>query len=219
MFHAIFFDMDGVTIDSEPQWHESERELMSEHGYEWQESDQIACLGGPLWRVGEYMARKVDSEKSGAWFTEALIEKQISKMKRGTEVLPGVAPLIASFRSFSIPIALVSASPRSILNAALTGGIHELFDFTISSDDVEKTKPDPEPYLTAARQAGVDIAHSLVIEDSFTGISSGKSAGAYVLAVPHFIDVVEEERLKVASTLVGMTAEKAYSLFIEPLSA
>ena len=213
MFHAVFFDMDGVTIDSEPQWHQSERELMAEHGYQWQESDQIACLGGPLWRVGDYMSKKAASPLGGEWFTNALIEKQIEKMQKGAEVLPGVVSLIGSFRAFGIPIALVSASPRSIMDAVLLGGVGELFDFSISSDDVLRTKPEPEPYLKAAERSGVDIAQSLVIEDSFTGISSAQSAGAFVLAVPHFIDVTETERLKVVSSLVGLEAETIYSKF------
>lgn len=213
MFHAAFFDMDGVTIDSEPQWHLSERELMQEHGYSWQESDQIACLGGPLWRVGEYMSAKANSDKGGTWFMNALIEKQISRMREGIEILPGVTELVASFREYEIPVALVSASPRLILDAVFGSAHHDLFDFTISSDDVVQTKPHPEPYLTAANQAGVDITKSLVIEDSFTGITSGKSAGAYVLAIPHFIEVPEEERVKVASSLVGLGAEQIFSKF------
>lgn len=213
MFNAVFFDMDGVTVDSEPQWHASERELMSEHGYTWLEEDQVACLGGPLSRVGEYMAVKASSDKPGSWFTEALILKQMEKMREGTLVLPGVLDLIHAFRKFSIPVALVSASPRRIMDAALAGISDTLFDFTISSDDVTMTKPDPQPYLMAAQRAGVDIKKSLVIEDSKTGIASATAAGAYVLAIPHFISVEPDARTKVVMTLQGLTPEAIFKLF------
>ena len=213
MFNAVFFDMDGVTIDSEPQWHDSERELMAEFGYAWQEEDQVACLGGPLSRVGLYMAAKVHSSHDGAWFTQALIEKQMEKMSSGADVLPGVFELITEIRAAQLPVALVSASPRNIMNAVLKGLPEGLFDFSISSDDVKNTKPDPDPYLLAAQKAGVDISHSLVIEDSLTGIHSAKSAGSWVLAVPHFIKVKQEERLRTVPSLAGLTFSRIQELF------
>ena len=213
MFDAIFFDMDGVTIDSEPQWHLSERELMAEFGYEWQEVDQIACLGGPLSRVGIYMAEKVQNVHDGAWFTNALISKQIEKMRNGVEILPGVESLISDFRSLKLPIALVSASPRRIMDVALDVLPSGFFDFSISSDDVERTKPHPDPYLLAAKKIGVDIHNCLVIEDSMTGITSARAAGAWILAVPHYIDVPAEERLRKVTSLAGLTAAYVEELF------
>ena len=47
-FDAVFFDMDGLMVDSEPEWFQSEIEVTRPFGYTWLESDQIACLGGPL---------------------------------------------------------------------------------------------------------------------------------------------------------------------------
>ena len=58
-FDAIFFDMDGLMVDSEPQWFESEIEVTKPFGYTWLEEDQVACLGGPLTRVGQYMFDKL----------------------------------------------------------------------------------------------------------------------------------------------------------------
>jgi len=131
----------------------------------------------------------------------------------GTEILPGVMELIHAFRQYSIPIALVSASPRRIMDAALSGIPGNIFDFTISSDDVTQTKPNPEPYLSAAEKAGVDIREALVIEDSKTGIASASAAGAYVLAIPHFISIEPSQRIKIASTLEGLTPADIYGLF------
>jgi phosphoglycolate phosphatase-like HAD superfamily hydrolase len=47
-FEAVFFDMDGLMVDSEPEWFLSEVEVTKPFGYTWLEVDQIACLGGPL---------------------------------------------------------------------------------------------------------------------------------------------------------------------------
>jgi len=52
-FEAVFFDMDGLTVDSEPQWLISESEVVAPFGYQWTQKDQIACLGGPLEKLGD----------------------------------------------------------------------------------------------------------------------------------------------------------------------
>jgi len=46
-FEAVFFDMDGLMVDSEPEWLLSEIEVTAPFGYSWLETDQVACLGGP----------------------------------------------------------------------------------------------------------------------------------------------------------------------------
>lgn len=53
----------------------------------------------------------------------------------------------------------------------------------ISAEDVEFGKPHPEPYLTAARNLGVDISDCVVFEDSSSGAEAGRAAGATVVAV------------------------------------
>ena len=52
-FEAIFFDMDGTLVDTEPYWLAAETELMERYGYTWTLDDQKNCLGGPLPRVGQ----------------------------------------------------------------------------------------------------------------------------------------------------------------------
>ena len=64
-YSAVFFDMDGLLVDSEPLWLESETEMMAQYGYHWLESDQAACLGGPLDRVGDYMSGLIGGKRDG----------------------------------------------------------------------------------------------------------------------------------------------------------
>ena len=71
-FDAVFFDMDGLMVDSEPQWLISETQLTGEYGYEWTSQDQVACLGGPLTRVGEYMYEKCKRAQSPEFFPEGV---------------------------------------------------------------------------------------------------------------------------------------------------
>ena len=62
-------------------------------------------------------------------------------------------------------------------------GITDLFDEIVTGDDIEKGKPDPQPYLRALGKLGISGAGSIVIEDSKIGIISAQKAGCDVLAI------------------------------------
>jgi beta-phosphoglucomutase-like phosphatase (HAD superfamily) len=79
------------------------------------------------------------------------------------------------------------------------------FDVVVSGDDVEKSKPDPAPYLLAAKQLSVDILKCLVLEDSITGVQSGLASGAKVIGIPHLVQMSEHPNLRVISSLDEIT--------------
>jgi beta-phosphoglucomutase-like phosphatase (HAD superfamily) len=112
---------------------------------------------------------------------------------------------------------MVSASPRNIVNAVLSGVDHD-FATTISSDDVKKTKPDPEGYLKAAEFFGVDITNCLVFEDSLTGVAAATASGAFLIAVPHFVTVNESPRVRVIKSLEELNIEVLANYYTEFVS-
>ena len=189
--------MDGLTIDSEPQWLEVERELTARFGYEWTLEDQAHCLGGPLSRVGQYMSDLVDGSESGDYFHRELINVMADKVRKRAVFMPGAQSLIKNLHLSGVPMALVSASPRIIVDAALAHIQPLPFSTTISSDDVKRTKPDPEGYLKAAHDLKVDIRNSLILEDSLTGVTAARASGAKVIAVPHLVKIERDFQTKV----------------------
>ena len=196
-FDAVFFDMDGLMVDSEPEWLQSEIDVTAPFGYTWLEEDQIACLGGPLSRVGQYMYDKCAQQQSPEFFTQSLIDTQAAKMRGNTPTMPGAVELVRELQSHGVKTALVSASPRNIVDAVLDNLGHDLFPFSISSDDVVNTKPHPDAYLKAANISQSDIANCLVFEDSLTGMKAATSSGAYLIAVPHLVSIDESARVRV----------------------
>jgi HAD superfamily hydrolase (TIGR01509 family) len=211
-FDAVFFDMDGLLVDSEPVWLLSETELTSAFGYEWTLEDQVACLGGPLSKVGRYMFEKCGQQKSPSYFTQTLIDIQVSKMREETPTMPGALELVKQLQDNGVKTALVSASPRNIVDAVLENLGAELFPFSISADDVENTKPNPECYLMAASIAQVQIKDCLIFEDSLTGMQSAQQSGAYLVAVPHLVTIEESMRVRVISSLEQLSFSKLQSL-------
>jgi HAD superfamily hydrolase (TIGR01509 family) len=211
-FEAVFFDMDGLMVDSEPEWLLSEIEVTAPFGYRWQDEDQVACLGGPLSKVGQYMFDKCGQVQSPQFFTQTLIDTQVARMRGNTPTMPGAIELVRELQSQGVKTALVSASPRNIVDAVLDNLGHDLFPFSISSDDVTNTKPDPEAYVKAATMSGSDITNCLVFEDSLTGMNAAIASGAYLVGVPHLVSIAESSRVRVIKSLEQLSYAKIKEL-------
>jgi len=199
-FSAAFFDMDGLFLDSEPQWHQSQQEICARYSYSWDDDDQRICIGGPLSRVGDYISDICAHDMSGPQVVEELTQMMLVKLSTKAILMPGAFDAVERV-SQVMPVALVSASPRILMDAALTTLPENFFQFTISADDVNRTKPFPDPYLEAAKRMGVAPSSCVVFEDSLTGIASAKSAGCAVVAVPHYVDVALAPKVRVVTSL------------------
>ena len=96
--------------------------------------------------------------------------------------MPGAGNLVRALAAARKRLALVTSSRRRQAETALAvHGLRAHFARVIGAEDVERTKPDPEPYLAAARALGVDPARCVVIEDSLAGCRSGAAAGCHVV--------------------------------------
>ena len=205
MFQAILFDMDGLFIDSEPDWHAAETEMMRGFGYDWQASDQLQCLGGPLSRVTEYMSKCLNGEVEPEVLGTKIIEQMKVRLSSKISYMPGSIEFSKLIEEANIPQALVSASPRALVDTVIENLPKNYFKKTVASGDIARTKPFPDPYLHAAKLLEVDIEHCLIFEDSPTGITAAKSSGAFVIAIPHFIQISEEARLKVIDSFLNVS--------------
>jgi len=208
---AVLFDMDGLLVDTEPYWLETERELMADFGVIWQSEDQLYCLGGPMQKVGDYMSSLAQNRESSEWFAEELINRMAKKFENIT-LMPGVADLLDEIAALNLPTALVSASPRRLVDAVLASFPVSPFTVTISANDVTRGKPHPDPYLKAAAILGINITRSLIIEDSPTGVTAARASGAFVVAVPHIAPVEPAVRSTIIDTLLGRKLKELWHL-------
>lgn len=208
---GIFFDMDGLLVDTEPYWLQTERELMAEFGVHWRSEDQLFCLGGPMEKVGRYMSDLAESKQSPEWFASALIDRMAEKFNL-ISPMPGISQLLSEISKNHIPAALVSASPRRLVDAVLASIPNHPFALSISADDVVRGKPHPDPYLKAATLLQVAIENSLILEDSPTGVTAARASGAWVVAVPHIAPIAPAERSVVIETLAGASVASLWNL-------
>jgi HAD superfamily hydrolase (TIGR01509 family) len=207
MFQAVLFDMDGLFIDSEPDWHDAESSIMKSNGYDWAPQDQLQCLGGPLTRVTEYMSKCLDGRKSPDQLGKLIVDEMVRRLSGQVAKMPGAIEFSRKVAEANIPQALVSASPRVIVDAVLTGMSEKYFAKSVASGDIERTKPFPDPYLHAAKLLAVDIQKCIIFEDSPTGLTAARASGAFVVGIPHYVVVEEEARLKIIKSFSDIGLE------------
>jgi len=205
---AILFDMDGTLIDSEPLWLEAEIEIMEELGCNWDQQDQINCLGGPIDKTENYMQDRSNNIKPFGYFTKKLDDVMEQKLSTKLDLIPNALEIINECKRSELKMALVTASSGRLMRAVLKRFPVGIFDTVVSYDDVERSKPDPEPYLLAAKTLGVDITNCVVLEDSLTGVQSGLSAGAQVIGIPHLVKMPSNPNLRVVESLSEINMDR-----------
>lgn len=214
-FSAVLFDMDGTLVDTEPKWFASETELMARFDYEWTLQDQAHCLGGPLDRVGRYMFDRVGEKQSPEYFTDTLISLTAERLRDGAQLMDGAQELMSLCEGLNLPMALVSASPRVLVDAVLDNLKGHNFAISISSDDVADVKPNPEGYLAAAKFLNVAIEECLILEDSAIGVAAASASGGLVIAIPHLVPIAEGERVRVISSVSDLSRKRLQDLYLE----
>ena len=187
---AIFFDFDGVLLDTEPVHCACWAEVLAPAGLDltW-EYYRDQCIGIDDRDMLRTMARQADPplDWDSLWALYPAKKQLFQARMTAPPFEPDLAHLLPTLhREFKL--AVVSSSSRSEIEPILvTGGIREHFDTIVGGSDVKLHKPAPEPYLLAATRLGVDTA--LVLEDSAAGIASGTAAGFEVIAVRHPTEV------------------------------
>jgi HAD superfamily hydrolase (TIGR01509 family) len=182
---AVLFDMDGTLVDSEKVWDVGLTELAIRYGGTLSAPARASMVGTSMAESMEILHEDIgqpwrDPVESTTWLEDRVKEL----FAAGLVWRPGAAELLTGVRAAGIPMALVTATRRHLVDVALETIGRANFAAVVCGDEVDETKPHPLPYLTAAALLGVDVGRCVAIEDSPTGVASAAAAGAAVLAVP-----------------------------------
>ncbi|MGN9784441.1 HAD family hydrolase [Nonomuraea sp. ZG12] len=202
---AVFFDMDGLLVDTERVWLEVETEVMAGLGGQWTPEHQTHLVGGSMERTVGYMLAVSGSSASPAEVRESMITGMVARLAGGVRVMPGADELLEALRDEGVPVALVTSSLPEIADAVLKSVGRDRFDAIVTAGDVVRPKPDPEPYLTAARLLGAEPVRSVVLEDSPTGVAAATAAGCAVVAVPSLLPIEAAPGRLVVPSLTEVT--------------
>jgi len=207
MIEAVVFDMDGVIVDSEQVWDDVRERLAKERGGRWHDRAQADMMGmsSPEWSA--YMHDVIGLEESPEEINAEVVRRMLERYRDELPLIDGaidaVRRLACEFR-----LAVASSSNRPLIDAVLaTAGIADLFDVTVSSEEVAAGKPAPDVYLEAARRLGVEPAAAAAVEDSSNGIRAAHAAGMRVLAIPNAHYPPAEGVLALADVVLASPAE------------
>lgn len=180
MVKAVLFDFDGVIVRSEPLHMRTFMDLLKPWGVEIQKERWYREFAGT--GSGRIFRRLTEEYGIDADVSE-LVEKRrkmfIEHARSGElEEMPGLRAFLSLLRGKGISMAIVSGGHRSYIELLLKLlGMESFFGFIVSAEDLPARKPDPEPFLHAARKLGAAPSDCLVLEDSYSGCQAARSAG------------------------------------------
>ena len=188
---AALFDLDGVVFDTEPQysifWGSQCRLYHPEHpGLEHEIKGQTLTQIYDQWFSGDLL-------KEQPIITQRLNEYEA---QMHYDYIDGFEQLIADLHAHGVKTAVVTSSNLPKMQAVYRyqPQFRQLFDAILTSEDFERSKPDPDCYLKAAARLGAQTDECIVFEDSFNGLRSGRAAQMAVvgLATTNPVDSIRE---------------------------
>jgi HAD superfamily hydrolase (TIGR01509 family) len=205
--------MDGTLIDSEPIWYETEVATLAGFGYQLGREHLPNVMGKPAHVSIAYLLKVSGADLTFEELDSRISAAMVERLREGIDLMPGAKQLLTELDAAAVPMALVSASTRLIVDASLGSIGPEHFALTVSGDDVPHNKPHPDPYLRAAELLGVAPAQCVVIEDTPTGATAGLAAGCRVVGVPHEVPIPPAPGLTIVRSLLEVDVAYLRGLF------
>jgi HAD superfamily hydrolase (TIGR01509 family) len=203
--NAIFWDNDGVLVDTEPLYFETTREVFASIGVPLTEDDYIDLFlvkGSGAWHLVEAQGRSPAEierlrDERNARYAERLAQR--------SHAVEGIADVLSALHG-QYTMGVVTTCRRDHFEVMHRHtGLLKYFDFVLTHDDYARTKPHPDPYLAALARCGAAPASSVAIEDSSRGLAAAKAAGIRCLVVPG--PLTERRLINGAERILGSVAD------------
>jgi beta-phosphoglucomutase len=184
MINTIFFDLDGVIVDSEPIHAKAKRIILDAYSIQYPDSIFDDFIGQPDEVFFKYVYENLDKQKNPHKLLLQEKNDLFFELIPEMQLVEGFTSFINEIKKRGIKTALVSST------STYTFGLidkhfylADLFDLLITEKDTERHKPFPDPYIKALQTLPASVDNTIVIEDSPNGIKSAKQAGCRVFAL------------------------------------
>ncbi len=184
---GLIFDFDGLILDSETPIFQAWKRLYREYDQHLAMADWAEIIGvspddhHPIQDLHALVGDRLDTEaarKKVSQWEQELVQQQ--------PVLPGVEDTIAAAEAAGLKRGVASSSSHSWVDGHLERlDLIDRFHAICCSDDVRRSKPDPEVYHLILQRLGLSPQQAVVLEDSPNGVLAAKRAGVYCVAVPN----------------------------------
>jgi HAD superfamily hydrolase (TIGR01509 family) len=184
-FDALLFDCDGTLADTMPAHYRAWLRVTGSHGIDFDEDRFYSFAGRPTRDIVATLAREagvvIDVDHAATLKEESFLAQ--------LDAVMAIDPVVEVVRRARgrVPIAVVTGGYRHVCLEILGRvGIADAFDTIVASEDTSRHKPEPEPFLEAARRLGARPERCVVWEDSDLGIEAARRAGMEWIDVRSF---------------------------------
>ncbi len=178
--------MDGVLIDSEPVWQQSELDVFTQLGLPITYQDTLKTTGLRVDQLVEYWYQRFPWDNYDNVETAKLIvENVLAFIRTDAAPMSGVIESLTFCKQQGYRIGLATSSSMDLVDAVLDKfEIRTFFQAIESAEHLQYGKPHPEVYLNCATSLGVTPTECIAIEDSLNGIISARAANMTAIAIP-----------------------------------
>lgn len=174
---GLIFDCDGTLADTMPAHYRAWLAVLGPLGIPFPEPRFYAMGGMPTGTIVRVLAAEVGVRVTDV---DAVVREKehlfLAHIGAVTRIEP-VARVAAAYRG-TLPLAVASGGYRDTVARTLAQvGLHDWFDATVTAEDTERHKPEPDVFLEAARRLGVEPARCVVFEDTDIGLEAARRAG------------------------------------------
>src|SRR5690606_3573718 len=182
---AVLFDMDGVLVHTNPYHAKAFEAFFDRYRIPYSESEFEQHMYGKhnSYIMSYFFNRQIDGDELLALESEkeGLFREIYAEHAEPVAFLP---EFLQDLSSHGVALGVATSAPKANMDLVLdTLDLRHYFQSTLSSEDVQAHKPDPEVYLKSADRLGVNPDQCFVFEDSYSGVTAGRAAGMKVIGV------------------------------------
>lgn len=222
MLTAIFWDMDGTLVDTEPLWGTATYELSELLGRRLTPELRETTVGGSFPNTLQVCAAHAGVELTDEdypRYRRHLFDRMSQLLDAHLAPNPGVPELLADLHANEVPMMVTTNTERELADPSIAAVGKRFFIDSIAGDEIAHPKPAPDMYLEAVRRVGAHPTECLVFEDSTAGMTAATMAGCRVIglpadpATPVPAGVTALRDLQESTSLAGVTADDVLGWF------
>lgn len=202
----VFFDMDGLLIDTEGMYYQSRKEVLAKYGFPFTKEENMHYIAKGFADTNRRLQKLTGDKKLGQIIFDESMQLYHDKVLAGKLTLkPGAIDLLQYLQANQIDRYVTSSATQDIIKInAEHAGIEKYFTGFISGDDVKNNKPAPDIYLHALAVTNTQPKDAVIFEDAESGIEAALESKVDVVVVPDLVQPRTELTKRATAVLTSL---------------
>lgn len=202
---GVVFDMDGLLLDTERLYKQAMTDICTEWDLEMSDEIFISLVGIPSNKSAEIYYRHYGDSFDVDAFNTLCFERITAMCEIAVPLKVGALMLVEQLSARNVPMAVATSTGRDMAHNFLDrAGLKPHFDHIVTRHDVTHGKPNPEPFLTAAKRLELAPENCIAFEDSHNGVRAAHGAGMATVMVPDILQPIDEIAQRCAAIMPSL---------------